>query len=85
MLQSKRAKARADLVYRSAKPGQVPASAEQRDASQRDKTRQQRGGQGREAGKARPERFYLDEIQNKYQGLDPQEARKKVCIRLELD
>ena len=63
VLQSKRAKVRADLVYRSAKPGQVPATAER--------------VQGREA-KTGPESFYLDEIQNKYQGLDPQDAGKKV-------
>ena len=66
VLQSKRAKARADLVYRSAKPGHVPCSAER--------------VKGREA-ETTPERFYLDEIQSKYQGLDPQDAGRKVGSR----
>ncbi|KAK7093262.1 hypothetical protein V1264_007049 [Littorina saxatilis] len=63
-VQRKREQTRADLLYRSAKPGQVPPSSER--------------VQGK-AAKKKPDKFYLDELQNKYQGLDPQEASKKVC------
>ncbi|KAK7473972.1 hypothetical protein BaRGS_00034801, partial [Batillaria attramentaria] len=62
VMQRKRAKVRADLAYRAAKPGQVPSSADRRSKET----------------KKKPERFYLDEIQSKYQGLNPEVAEKKI-------
>ncbi|KAL8563293.1 hypothetical protein ACOMHN_063955 [Nucella lapillus] len=67
-LQTKRAKERASRVYRTATPGHVAVSFSEL-------------GQGAGACAKRlsiPERFYLDDIQSKYQGLDPEAASKKV-------
>ncbi|XP_076472776.1 uncharacterized protein LOC143302116 isoform X2 [Babylonia areolata] len=67
-LQNRRARERAEMVYRSAKPGHVPFSFAELV-----------GSQGREAKRRSVgESFYLDDIQRRYQGLDPEAASRKV-------